>query len=709
MRRHSSSAKPGLKNEVLEELARSQGLAVFKYLGSGQFRRFGRLPDWFMEIAGTPAGKTGVLNLGGRFPFVENFLTDAEEMWKAESGDIKDSGLWIEKGSGGREIALEASALWLAGLPVLLIRNPQRSYLEQSRWLQIARQARLTHDQLGREIQKKEILLHCIIHDLSQPLSAMRGCFSSLKLESQPSAMHDLVDTGLRQSVLQESMIREILEAFSEEVATQQLSRGKGTGIADIAAVAEEVVRDYSAAFAEKGARIKLVREPDPPVDWKVAGDEPRLRRIFANLVENSLRLSPPGSTVAVGIVDEGRFMRAFVDDEGPGFRGGQAPELFSLLGRGTEHRGKAGLGLYFCRVTVENWGGSIGCEQRSQGGARFWFRLPRVEENDQTAGARTEATRQPVPPALRQASVAAQTGSLPGAPDSIERTTPPESTRRPLRVLLAEDAKVNQEIMIHLLEKRGHSVVAVRNGREALSTLEKEKFDLVLMDQEMPELNGIEATRAIRQRERETGSRIPIVGVTGMAMAGGRDECLAAGMDECIPKPFQVDDLYGAIESFRLAAGSERPGPEASAQVNVINADAADAGRVDSSPVAHLAGNSKFVRRLIRVFFTESAKKLSQIRKAISRRDAARLASSAHALAGSASVFDAKAVAAVARRLEVMGRSADFHGVDAAYSLLVHELALLKSQLRKLALQGAGSGSSKSNHRRSSRKRSKT
>jgi len=709
MRRHSSSAKPGLKNEVLEELARSQGLAAFKYLGSGKFRRFGRLPDWFMEISGTPAGKTGVVNLGERFPFVENFLADAEEMWKAESRDIKDSGLWIEKGSGGREIALEASALWLAGLRVLLIRNPQRSYLEQSRWLQIARQARLTHDLLGREIQKKEILLHCIIHDLSQPLSAMRGCFSSLKLESQPSAMHDLVDTGLRQSVLQESMIREILEAFSEEVATQQLSQGKGTGIADIAAVAEEVVRDYSAAFSEKGARIKLVREPDPPASWKIAGDEPRLRRIFANLVENSLRLSPPGSTVAVGIVDEGRFMRAFVDDEGPGFRGGQAPELFSLLGRGREHSGKAGLGLYFCRITVENWGGSIGCEQRQQRGARFWFRLPRVEQNDQTAGTRREVTRQSVPPALRQVSVAPQTGSLPGAPDSIEKTTPPESTRRPLRVLLAEDAKVNQEIMIHLLEKRGHSVVAVRNGREALSTLEKEKFDLVVMDQEMPELNGIEATRVIRQRERETGSRIPIVGVTGMAMAGGRDECLAAGMDECIPKPFQVDELYGAIESFRLAAGSEGPGPEASAQVNVINADAADARRVDRSPVAHLAGNSKFVRRLIRVFFAESAKKLSQIRIAISRRDAARLASSAHSLAGSASVFDAKAVAAVARRLEVMGRSADFHGVDAAYSLLVHEMALLRSQLRKLALQGAGSGSSKSNGRRSSLKRSKT
>jgi len=273
----------------------------------------------------------------------------------------------------------------------------------------------------------------------------------------------------------------------------------------------------------------------------------------------------------------------------------------------------------------------------------------------------------------------------------------------------LAEDAKVNQEIMIHLLEKRGHSVVAVRNGREALSTLEKEKFDLVLMDQEMPELNGIEATRAIRQRERETGSRIPIVGVTGMAMAGGRDECLAAGMDECIPKPFQVEELYGAIERFRVAAGSDGRGPQASIPTNIIDASVAEAGRVDSSPVAHLAGNSKFVRRLIRVFFTESAKRLSQIRKAVSRREADRLASSAHALAGSAGVFDAKGVIAAARGLEVMGRSSDFHGVDAAYSLLVREMALLKSQLRKLALQGAGSGSSKSNGPRSSRKRGKT
>src|SRR5208283_283644 len=106
--------------------------------------------------------------------------------------------------------------------------------------------------------------------------------------------------------------------------------------------------RDYSAAFAEKGARIKLDRGVDLSREWKVVGDESRLRRIFANLVENSLRLSPPGSTVLVGVIDEDRFVRAFVDDEGPGFTEGQAPTSpFSLFGKGKEHGGKAGLGLY--------------------------------------------------------------------------------------------------------------------------------------------------------------------------------------------------------------------------------------------------------------------------------------------------------------------------------------------------------------------------
>ena len=214
---------------LIEALLRSQGLAVFARVGDGRFRAIGNFPDWLVEIGGAQTASDGTLQLGERFPFVENFLVEAEQLWKSESVEHKNSGLWIEKGADGREVALEASALWLLEMPILLLRNPQETFQDQSRWLQTARQSRLKHDRLGREIQKKEILLHCIVHDLSQPLSAMRGCFSCLNLEAQPGAIHKLIETGLKQSRVQENMIREILAAFSEELAGQPGSPQKSS------------------------------------------------------------------------------------------------------------------------------------------------------------------------------------------------------------------------------------------------------------------------------------------------------------------------------------------------------------------------------------------------------------------------------------------------------------------------------------------------
>lgn len=669
---------------LVEALVRSQGFAVYTYLGQERFRLIGNLPEWLLELGGANAAPDGTVQLGVRFPFVQNFLTAADEIWKAGSTEQKNSGIWIEKGATGCEIAVEASALWLLGMPILLLRNSQESFQDQSRWLQIARQSRLKHDRLGREIQKKEILLHCIVHDLSQPLSAMRGCFSCLDLDVAPGAAHKLVDTGLKQSQVQEAMIREILDVFSEELATQPASLRKESKPPDIAASALDVVKDYSAAFAETGVRIELDRGVDPSKDWKVAGDESRLRRIFANLVENSLRVSPPNSTVVVGVIDEDRYIRAFVDDEGPGFPGGkaQAPQ-FSLLGKGKDHGGKAGLGLYFCRITVEQWGGSIGCEQRSKGGARFWFRLPRAERESRATLPQSKTGEQPVGAPERSESIEVPASSSPRASNNVQHNdlrTSMEAVWRPLRILLAEDTEVNQEIMRLMLEKRGHAVVPVNNGRELLASLERESFDLILMDQEMPEMNGMEATRAIRKNERESGKHLPIIGVTGIALMGGKEVCLAAGMDACLPKPFRVDELYETVEGLLFLRGVEAP----------VAGSSPESVAVDKSPLAYLSGDKKFVRRLVRVFLVDSSKKLTEIRRAISRRDAEQLASSAHALAGSVGVFDAKSVEASSRRLEVMGRSADFNEIDAVFDLLRQEISLLRFHLRRLLAQNA-------------------
>jgi CheY-like chemotaxis protein len=120
---------------------------------------------------------------------------------------------------------------------------------------------------------------------------------------------------------------------------------------------------------------------------------------------------------------------------------------------------------------------------------------------------------------------------------------------RARLRILVAEDNRVNQALAVRILQKRGHTVEAVENGRQAIETLGKQPFDLILMDLQMPELGGVEATKLIREREKSTGGHVPIIAVTANAMVGDRERCLNAGMDDYVSKPIQVKELFAAIE----------------------------------------------------------------------------------------------------------------------------------------------------------------
>jgi CheY-like chemotaxis protein len=130
------------------------------------------------------------------------------------------------------------------------------------------------------------------------------------------------------------------------------------------------------------------------------------------------------------------------------------------------------------------------------------------------------------------------------------------EQVGRPLCVLLAEDNPVNLLVARRLLEKRGHSVAVASNGREALDLTEQRIFDVVLMDLEMPEMSGLEATAAIRRREQGTGKHIPIIAMTAHAMIGDRAKCLAVGMDGYVSKPVHADELYAALENVTPRQG---------------------------------------------------------------------------------------------------------------------------------------------------------
>ncbi len=253
----------------------------------------------------------------------------------------------------------------------------------------------------------------------------------------------------------------------------------------------------------------------------------------------------------------------------------------------------------------------------------------------------------------------------------------PADGIATPLRILLAEDGLVNQQVAVGLLGLRGHQVTVANNGREALAALERQAFDVVLMDVQMPEMDGLEATRAIRAREKPAGGRVPIIAMTANAMKGDREECLAAGMDSYIAKPIQAEALYAAVESFAPTSTYPEKSP---------------GGQILDWKVARerVAGNEELLRQLANLFLKECGKSMADVRQSITTGDVARLRRAAHTLRGSADYFAAAPVVEVARQLEQMGRDRNLAGAEGAWAALEHEINRLVSALAAFVGEGA-------------------
>ena len=251
--------------------------------------------------------------------------------------------------------------------------------------------------------------------------------------------------------------------------------------------------------------------------------------------------------------------------------------------------------------------------------------------------------------------------------------------TAKPLRVLLAEDNAVNQRLAVRLLEKWGHTVVVAGNGRKAIETWEQEPFNLILMDVQMPEMSGLEATAVIRERERFAGARIPIIAMTAHAMEGDREKCLAAGMDHYVTKPIDQRKLFEAVES------SGRPAmPETAANMNAKVTDknlSFDPGVV----LERVDGDRELLREIGGLFLEDAPRLLADIRNAISRADAKALEHSAHTLKGSVGNFGARLAFDAALALEQMGRQGDFARAHESFALLEQQVNLLGPALETL------------------------
>ena len=363
---------------LLAQMFAALDTVIMECMADGTFRLLSAVPAWFTRLYPASAAQQEGLQPGQVFPFLANFLIDAEQFWRAQGTGQLKSGPWRENDLVGQEYALEASAFCLDHHRILCMAFPHSAFSEKQSIVQKAREERLAHIQLQKEIEKKDILLHCMVHDLAGPLTSIVGSLACLDEEELTSDGRECLEISMRQASRQQRLIQQILDVFAAEMGPIESFAHDAAHAPDAAQCAQDVVQALVPAGAAQDVKLQMAGSVDLAADWQVVGEQSRLERVIFNLVENALRYSPSGSVVTVSVAQVESDVLVAVDDEGAGIPPDVLGTLFETFAQGKGHQGKAGLGLYFCRMTVEHWGGSIGCTPRATGGTRFWFRLPK-------------------------------------------------------------------------------------------------------------------------------------------------------------------------------------------------------------------------------------------------------------------------------------------------------------------------------------------
>ena len=337
--------------------------------GTELFDLYGQDAPWFVDMFGE-VEVVSEAELFDKMPFVEFMVKQPPEARRDWEGPFEMLGL------DGEMLYLRMSCFGDDSSKILidnLSDDPERVPKEM---LQKARDGALHLESVEKDFREKEFLLSCIVHDLAGPLTGIQGALGLLNREGLSDEQRDqIIALAVRQCERQGKMISEVVSLFGTQM--DELSRRDQTtkSIIDLARVVTDVTETFRPAFQLAGMTLSA---PDQAQSLVTHGQTEKVERIVTNLLENSLRAIPDGSSVWVEVSEHDDFGWVSISDDGPGVPEDVRRSLFTgVLGRGNKLSGKLGLGLYFCRLTVESWGGVIRYSERDGGGANFEFGLP--------------------------------------------------------------------------------------------------------------------------------------------------------------------------------------------------------------------------------------------------------------------------------------------------------------------------------------------
>ncbi len=492
-------------------------------------------------------------------------------------------------------------------------------------------------------------------HEIRTPMNGVLGLADILLATTLDDWQRQVLETQQRSAQNLLDVINNVLDFSKIEVSKLELRALDY----DPRAMVRELTESFRASAERKG--LALTFEIDATVPAGLHGDMPRLRQVLTNLVGNAIKFTDSGTVMVSARLRDGGEIRWSVRDTGIGIAPNETTLVFDAFAQadGSHSRrfGGTGLGLTISKEIVSLMGGVIGVDSVLGQGSTFWVDLP------------VALAHQAIP-------VAAASGP----------TRPSVQLRG--SVLLVEDNPVNQLVAYTFLTDFGLRVSTADNGRTAVDRVDAESFDLVLMDCQMPDMDGFEATTRIRAREQERkqARRLSIIALTASAIAGDRERCLAAGMDDYLSKPFSREQLASVLRRWL---------PDGQRDKGAIGGTSATALRSDSNPIdAAVLGafrewsaedGPSLVTQLVEAYLTDTPVRVARLLAGFRSGDVDGMRTVAHSLKSSSAFVGARHLAELFKTLETLGRVDVASQAPAILALVEAELGRVIHALSKL------------------------